>query len=216
MISLLKCSWKQVYFQTAFIWYQTMNHYKTKKIKIKKRHSVRIVLRVDFFFLIYLWEKVNFTSSSFITLIKSPEILYLLIFLTYFSPPFNPIPSGNHMFVLCDSLSVFFYVDVFCFLESTYKWEIIIHYLSFSVWISSLRILYFRSSVLLQWLSWSWISVSFPRVGMFSAITSSNKFSILFFLSPSGTLKIWSLLHLMLSKRSLKLSSFFKTLFFSI
>lgn len=35
--------------------------------------------------------------------------------------------------------------------------------------------------------SWTWISVSFPRLEMFSAITSSNKFSAPFSLSsPSG------------------------------
>ena len=49
----------------------------------------------------------------------------------------------------------------------------------------------------------------FHMLGKFSAITSSNIFSGPFsFSSPSGTAKMWILVHLMLSQRSLWLSSF--------
>ena len=41
--------------------------------------------------------------------------LYLLIFLTYFSPPAIPYPSGNHQFALCMFVSVFCYVCSFVF-----------------------------------------------------------------------------------------------------
>ena len=54
--------------------------------------------------------------------------------------------------------------------------------------------------------SWLWVSVSFSRLGTFSAIIYSNKFSAPFSLSsPSGTPKMWMLFHLMLSQMSLKL-----------
>ena len=58
--------------------------------------------------------------------------------------------------------------------------------------------------------SWIWISVSFPRLGKFSAIISSNKFSAAFSLSSlSGTPIILMLLCLMESLSSLSLFSFY-------
>lgn len=65
------------------------------------------------------------------------------------------------------------------------------------------------------WASWTWMSISFLRLRKFSTLISSNKFSAPFSLSsPCGTLIIQILFHLMLSYRSLKLSSFFKILVF--
>ena len=52
-------------------------------------------------------------------------------------------------------------------------------------------------------------------LGKFSAINSSNIFSGLLFLSSSGTPIMWMLVHLMLSQRSIRLSSL-KKIFFSI
>ena len=59
--------------------------------------------------------------------------------------------------------------------------------------------------------SWTWLSISFPVLGKFSAIISSELFSDPFFFSSSfGTRVIWMLVHLILSQRSLRpiLSSF--------
>ena len=50
--------------------------------------------------------------------------LYVLIPFTYFTLRPNPLPSGNHQFVLCvcDSVSVLFCLFIsFGFLDSTYK-----------------------------------------------------------------------------------------------
>ena len=64
------------------------------------------------------------------------------------------------------------------------------------------------------WASWtSWNSVSFTRLGKFSFIICSNKFSISCCCSsPPGTLIIQILEHLKLFQRFLSLSSFFKIL----
>ena len=51
------------------------------------------------------------------------ESLYLLISLTYFSPPPT---SGSYLFVLCTYDSVFclvMFVHLLCFLDSNYKWN---------------------------------------------------------------------------------------------
>ena len=57
--------------------------------------------------------------------------------------------------------------------------------------------------------SWTWVAISFPMLGKFSTIISSNIFSDPFSSTySSGTPVIWVLLHLMLSQRSLRLSSF--------
>ena len=61
---------------------------------------------------------------------------------------------------------------------------------------------------------WTWLTVSFLMLGRFSAILSSNIFSSLFYLfSSSGTPIMKILVHLMLSQRSLNLSSFLLILF---
>ena len=63
--------------------------------------------------------------------------------------------------------------------------------------------------------SCTWMSVSFPRLGKFSAIISSNKSSVPSCVSsPSGTHIMWILGHSMLSQRSLKLSSYKFFLFY--
>ena len=62
--------------------------------------------------------------------------------------------------------------------------------------------------------SWTWLTLSFPILGKFSTIISSNIFSVPFFLSSSsGTPIIQMLVHLMLSQRSLRLSSILFILF---
>ena len=62
------------------------------------------------------------------------------------------------------------------------------------------------------WVSWTWMAISFPILGRFSAIISSSIFSWPFFLSP-GTPMIQMLGHLILPQRSLRLSSFLLILF---
>ena len=62
--------------------------------------------------------------------------------------------------------------------------------------------------------SWTWLTILFPILGKFSTIISSNIFSVLFFFSfSSGTPIIRMLVHLMLSQRSLRLSSVLFILF---
>ena len=62
--------------------------------------------------------------------------------------------------------------------------------------------------------SWIWVAVSFPMLGNFSTIVSSNIFSGPFSLSsPSGTPIMQMLLHLMLSQRSLGCLHFFLLFF---
>ena len=56
--------------------------------------------------------------------------------------------------------------------------------------------------------SWTWLIISFPTLGKFSAIISSNIFSGPFSLYSSGNPIIQMLVCLMLSQRSLRLSSF--------
>jgi len=58
------------------------------------------------------------------------------------------------------------------------------------------------------WAFWTWLTISFPVLGKFSTIISSNIFSYpLFFSSSSGTPIIRMLVHLILFKKSLRLSS---------
>ena len=62
---------------------------------------------------------------------------------------------------------------------------------------------------------WTWLSVSFFILGKFSTIISSKIFSYpFFFSSSSGTPIIRKLVHLILSQRSLRLSSVLVILFF--
>ena len=62
--------------------------------------------------------------------------------------------------------------------------------------------------------SWTWVAISFPMVGKFSTIIPLNIFSgPLSLSSPSGTPIMRMLLRLMLSQRSLRLSSFLFILF---
>ena len=60
------------------------------------------------------------------------------------------------------------------------------------------------------------MSNSFARLGKFSFIICSNKFSISYSSSSSGTPIIWTLEHLKLSQRFLSLSSFFWILLSSV
>ena len=61
--------------------------------------------------------------------------------------------------------------------------------------------------------SWIWVTISFPKLGKFLTIISSNIFSDPFFFPSFGTLIIWILVQLMLSQRSLRLSSVLFILF---
>ena len=62
--------------------------------------------------------------------------------------------------------------------------------------------------------SWTWVTISFPMLGKFLAIISSNIFSHPFFFSSfSWTPIIQMLVHLVLSQRSLRLSSILFILF---
>ena len=59
------------------------------------------------------------------------------------------------------------------------------------------------------WVSWTWVTISFPILGKFLTTIFSSIFSCPFFLSSSsGTPMIQMLGHLTFSQRSLKLSSF--------
>ena len=65
------------------------------------------------------------------------------------------------------------------------------------------------------WVSWTWVAISFPILGKFSAIISLSIFSWPFFLSSSsGTPMIQMLRHFTLYQRSLRLSSFVVIFFF--
>ena len=67
------------------------------------------------------------------------------------------------------------------------------------------------------WVSWTWVALSFPILGKFSTIISSSTFSWTSFLSSSsGTPMIRMLGCLILSQRSLRLSSFVLILFSSL
>ena len=62
--------------------------------------------------------------------------------------------------------------------------------------------------------SWTWVTISFPMLGKFSTIISSNIFSDSFFFSSCSRAPIIQMLvHLMLSQRSLRLSSILFILF---
>ena len=64
------------------------------------------------------------------------------------------------------------------------------------------------------WASWTCVTISFPMLGKFSPIMSSDIFSVSFsFSSSSGTCITQMLLHLMLSQRWLRLSLFLFILF---
>ena len=62
--------------------------------------------------------------------------------------------------------------------------------------------------------SWTWLSISFPMLGKFSTIISSKIFPYPFFFSSSSGIPIIRMLeHLILSQRSLSLSSVLFILF---
>ncbi|XP_004273873.2 intraflagellar transport protein 25 homolog isoform X2 [Orcinus orca] len=62
--------------------------------------------------------------------------------------------------------------------------------------------------------SWTWVTVSFPMFGKFSTVISSNIFSEPFFFSSSSGIPIFRMfVNLMLSQRSLRLSSILFILF---
>ena len=65
------------------------------------------------------------------------------------------------------------------------------------------------------WVSWTWVTISFPILGKFSTIISSSVFSWPFFLSSSSWTPVIRILGcLTLSQRSLRLSSSFNSFFF--
>ena len=81
---------------------------------------------------------VTFTFIYFIT-----GNLYLLVSLTYFTPYLNPLPSGDHLFVLCVYESVFGLFCLFaCFSDSIYKGN---HTAFVFLWLISLSVTPFRS-----------------------------------------------------------------------
>ena len=61
--------------------------------------------------------------------------------------------------------------------------------------------------------SWKWLAIPFSMLGKFSTIISSKIFSYPFFFSFSATPRIWMLVYLILSQKSLRLSSFIFILF---
>ena len=62
--------------------------------------------------------------------------------------------------------------------------------------------------------SWTWLTIFYPMLGKFSTIISSKIFSYPFlFTSSSGTPIIWTLVHLIWSWASLRLSSILLILF---
>ena len=74
----------------------------------------------------------------------------------------------------------------FCFFLSAFK--IISLFLSFNILIIMCHDLHLLGFILFGTVcaSWTWMSISFPRLGYFSAITSSNNFSAPFFCSSSS------------------------------
>ena len=67
------------------------------------------------------------------------------------------------------------------------------------------------------WVSWTWVAISFPILGKFSAIISLSIFSWPFFLSSSsGTPMIQMLEHFTLSQRSEVVLSFDSFFFFPL
>ena len=92
------------------------------------------------------------------------ESLYLLISLTYFTQFSTPLHSGNHQFVSL-TLFLFFVVPLFCFLDSTYKWDCMVFVFLQLILLSMTT---FGPFVLLQMVkydSFSWLnnlSFSFP------------------------------------------------------
>ena len=63
------------------------------------------------------------------------------------------------------------------------------------------------------WASWTWVAISFSMSGKFLTIISSNIFSYPYLFSSSGSPIIWMLVHLVLSQRPLRLSSFLFSLY---
>ena len=63
------------------------------------------------------------------------------------------------------------------------------------------------------WTLWTCVTISFTRLGKFLVIISLNQFSIPSSLSSPGIPMMQMLLHFMLSKMFLKLSTFFRILF---
>ena len=61
--------------------------------------------------------------------------------------------------------------------------------------------------------SWTWLTISCPILGKFSTIISSNIFSAPFFFSSSSGTPVIQMVRLMLSQRSLRLSSILFILF---
>ena len=82
---------------------------------------------------------------------------------------------------------------------------IFVNLINMCLWVFHLGFILFGT----LWISWAWVIISFPILGKFSTIISSNIFSWSFFLSSSsGTPMIQMLRRLILSWRSLRLSSF--------
>ena len=122
-----------------------------------------------------------------------------------------PLPSGLQSF--CWKISWYPYGgSLVCYL---------LLLIFFSLYLIFVSLINMRLSVLLLGFilygicaSWTWVTLSFPILGKFLAITSSNIFSGPFpFSSSSRTPIMWMLIHLMLSQRFLRLSLFIFILF---
>ena len=125
-----------------------------------------------------------------------------------------------HSFLACrvsveksaDSLmKVTLYVVIFPLLLLTFYLSLI-----FVILITVCLIVFLLGFILLGTLcaSWTWLTISFPMSGKFSAIISSNIFLGPFsFSSSSGTPIMWMFVNLMLSQRSFRMFSFVFNLF---
>ena len=107
--------------------------------------------------------------------------------------------------LLC-RLTVFFSLAAFKILSSLIMGNLIL--LCLGVFLLGLN---FSGTLRASWISWE--SISFTRLGNFSFIICSNKFSISCCSSPSGTPKIQILEDFRLSQRFVRLFTFFEFLF---
>ena len=113
------------------------------------------------------------------------------------------ILMGIPLWVICCFSLAAFNISSLCL--------IFVNFINMWLWVFFLGFILFGT----LWVSWTWVAIYFPILGMFSAIISSSIFSWPFFLSSSfGAPMIQMLGRFTLSQRSLRLSSFFFDSFF--
>ena len=88
-------------------------------------HHTKILCNYWLFFTVYI-------SYSWLIYIATGH-LYLLISLTYFSPPAHS-PAGNHLFIFCIYDCFYLVMSICSFFFQNWHISEIIQYLSFSVW----------------------------------------------------------------------------------